>query len=49
MLLFDKKKCPDDIQSEERADRKKTHKERTDNMLHICINIVHFLIFVDKS
>ena len=26
------KRCPYDIQSEERADRKKTHEERTDNI-----------------
>ena len=29
------KKYPDDIQSEERADRKKTHEERTDNLCQI--------------
>ena len=26
------KKCPDDFQSEEKADRKKMHEERTDNL-----------------
>ena len=31
------KKCPDDIQNEERADRKKTHKERTDNLCYIFL------------
>ena len=29
------KKCKDDILSEERADRKKTHKDRTDNLCQI--------------
>ena len=29
------KKCTDDILSEERADRKKTHEERTDNLCQI--------------
>ena len=43
------KKCPDYIQSEKRADRKKTNGERTDNIYYISINIVHFLIFADKS
>ena len=31
------KKCPNDIQSEERADRKKTHEERTDNICSIFL------------
>ena len=31
------KKCLDDIQSEERADRKKTHEERTDNICYIFL------------
>ena len=31
------KKCPDDIQSKDRADRKKTHEERTDNIYYIFL------------
>ena len=31
------KKCPDDIQSEERADHKKTHEERTDNICYVLL------------
>ena len=29
------KRCPYDIQSKERADRKKAHEERTDNICYI--------------
>ena len=29
--------CSADIQNEERADRKKMHKERTDNICHIFL------------
>ena len=31
------KKCPDEIQSEERADHKKMHEERTDNMCYMFL------------
>ena len=31
------KKCRDNIQREERADRKKTHEERTDNMCYMFL------------
>ena len=44
-----KKKFPNEIQSEEKADRKKTYAERTDYVSHIFINFVYFLIFADKS
>ena len=48
-FVISKKKFPDEIQSEEKADRKKTYAERTDYVSHIFINFVYFLIFADKS
>ena len=45
------KKCPDDIQNEERVSwsQKDAWRKNRQFMLHIFINILQFLIFVDKS
>ena len=48
MFLFNKK-MPDGIQSEKSWLQEDAWRNNRQYMLHIFINVVHFLIFADKS